>query len=65
MALITDMEQPLGRTIGNALEIRECIEFLNGDAAGRPGNHFDRLAAHMIRLGGAAKTQNQAYKLAL
>src|SRR5215467_11333733 len=33
VAIITDMEQPLGRTIGNALEIRECIDFLNGKAA--------------------------------
>jgi len=30
VVLITDMEQPLGRAIGNSLEIRECIEFLKG-----------------------------------
>jgi pyrimidine-nucleoside phosphorylase len=30
-ALITDMSQPLGRTVGNALEILECIEILRGN----------------------------------
>src|SRR5580692_1429682 len=30
VALITDMEQPLGRKIGNSLEVEECIEILDG-----------------------------------
>jgi pyrimidine-nucleoside phosphorylase len=64
VAIITDMEQPLGRTIGNALEIRECIDFLNGDAAEDLETISIGLAAHMIRLGGAAKTQDKASKMA-
>src|SRR5881409_2411847 len=64
VVLITDMEQPLGRAIGNALEIRECIEFLNSQAPEDLERDTIALAAHMIRLGDRAKSVEGASKLA-
>jgi pyrimidine-nucleoside phosphorylase/thymidine phosphorylase len=62
--LITDMEQPLGRAVGNALEVKECIEFLNGSVPEDLETVSLALAAEMIRLAGMAKTQRQASRMA-
>src|SRR5580700_1322294 len=56
-ALITDMDQPLGRAVGNSLEIVECLEILRGER--NPLSEDLRqlsleLAAWMFHLGGAA-----------
>jgi thymidine phosphorylase len=53
VALLTDMNQPLGRTVGNALEVREAIDYLTG-ARRDPRLHLvtGRCAAEMLMLGG-------------
>ncbi|MCD1260739.1 pyrimidine-nucleoside phosphorylase [Paenibacillus athensensis] len=54
IALITDMEQPLGREIGNANEIRESIEVLRGQGERDLSEVAVAVAAHMADLGGVA-----------
>ncbi|QBG47662.1 thymidine phosphorylase [Verrucomicrobia bacterium S94] len=51
-ALITDMNQPLGRNVGNALEIRESLEILNGKGPEDTRTLTLTLAEHMLRLAG-------------
>jgi pyrimidine-nucleoside phosphorylase len=60
VALITDMEQPLGRTVGNALEIAECIETLQGKGPEDLEALSVELAAWMLSLAGAAPTLDAA-----
>ena len=51
-AMITDMDQPLGRAVGNFLEVRECAECLQG---GGPREEVDlavQQVARMLWLGG-------------
>ncbi|MFI5183918.1 MAG: thymidine phosphorylase [Vicinamibacteria bacterium] len=52
--LITDMDQPLGRAAGNALEIVECVETLRGEGPADTESLSVELAAWMVFLGGVA-----------
>jgi thymidine phosphorylase len=51
-ALLTDMDVPLGLTIGNALEVRESLEVLAGGGPADVVELTVSLAAEMLRLAG-------------
>ena len=54
VALITDMDQVLGREVGNALEIAETVAYLTGEGTREPRLHevTMALAGEMLALGG-------------
>jgi pyrimidine-nucleoside phosphorylase len=59
-ALLTDMDQPLGRAVGNALEIVEAVEMLRGRAPADYTEVTMVLTAEMLVLGGKAASIPEA-----
>jgi len=64
VALISDMNQPLGRMVGNALELREAVDTLHGGGPADFTEHCLTIAAHMLRLGSKAATVDEGRALA-
>jgi pyrimidine-nucleoside phosphorylase len=62
-AVITDMSQPLGRAVGNILEVREAVEILTG-GIGRFAELCVALAAHTLVAAGKAADSDEATRLA-
>ena len=65
-ALITDMSQPLGSCIGNALDVREAIEILQGKH--QNSDLFTickRLSSQILCLGGKAEGEKEAERMVL
>jgi pyrimidine-nucleoside phosphorylase/thymidine phosphorylase len=63
-ALITDMNQPLGRAVGNALEVAECIDVLNGKGPDDLRELSLVLSASMFLLGGRVRGVGEGRALA-
>lgn len=62
-ALISDMNQPLGHAVGNALEVAEAIETLCGDGPADFADHCLAVASHMVLLSGRATDEEEARTL--
>ena len=68
-ALVTDMNQPLGYAVGNALEMIESIQILKNEKAGEFSSAdlkelTIQLCAHMLELGKVSRTVSQGRALA-
>ncbi len=64
IALLSDMNQPLGFAVGNALEVREAIDTLHDGGPADFREHCLMVAAHMLILGGAARNEAEGRALA-
>ena len=65
VALITRMDQPLGCAVGNAVEVAECLDCLNGSG---PDDLMDlslELAAEMVLMAGRADTLEAARSICM
>ena len=60
VALLTNMNQPLGRWVGNAVETMEAVEVLRGNLTGDFAELCLELAAQMLIVGGLTQDLNEA-----
>ena len=63
-AVLSDMNQPLGEAVGNALEMKEAIQTLRGEGPQDFKEHCLEIASHMLVLGKKADSKLEAHDMA-
>ena len=63
VAVITDMDQPLGRAVGNSLEVRDAIDTLRGEGPADFKEVVFALGSQMLMLAGRAADEKEARAL--
>lgn len=63
ICLLSDMNQPLGYAVGNALELKEAIETLKGGGPEDFVEHCVLAAAYLVWLGGKAESVETGRKM--
>jgi pyrimidine-nucleoside phosphorylase len=64
VAIISDMNQPLGQAVGNSLELKEAIETLRGRGPEDFREHCLMVCGYMLALGGHAKDERLGKQMA-
>jgi pyrimidine-nucleoside phosphorylase len=59
-AVLSDMNQPLGRAVGNALELKEALDTLHGHGPDDFLEHCLNVASQLLILGGKAQKAEEA-----
>ncbi|MBM7555261.1 pyrimidine-nucleoside phosphorylase [Halanaerobacter jeridensis] len=60
IAVVSDMNQPLGKAVGNSLEVKEAIDTLKGEGPEDLTNLCITLAAQMLQLSNVVETKEEA-----
>jgi pyrimidine-nucleoside phosphorylase len=64
VCLLSDMNQPLGNAVGNALEVKEAIDALNGGGPADFREHCLHVSAHMLVVGKRARSFEEGRRMA-
>lgn len=64
VAVISDMNQPLGFAVGNALELKEAIKTYQGEGPSDFLEHCLVIAGYLLYLGGGSTDEKQGYEMA-
>jgi pyrimidine-nucleoside phosphorylase len=64
VAILSDMNQPLGQAVGNSLELQEALETLNGNGPEDFREHCLVASGYLLAMGGVTQDEKQGKQMA-